>query len=88
MHDGEAGQGRHDATAESRRSGDYEMSVTRLRKLHDRGLGEMLHREFTRRPVRRRAPGQIGPPAVSRLHHVDPESAANCNTPTHGGNGA
>jgi len=88
MHDGEAGQGWRNATAGSQRSGDYEMSVTRLRKLHDRGLGELLHREFTRRPVRRRAPGQIGPPAVSRLHHVDPASAANCNEPAHDGKGA
>lgn len=85
MHDGEIGDCRNGATAGSRWSGDHEMSVTRLRKLHDRGLGEMLHREFTRRPVRRRAPGQIGPPAVSRLHHVDPASAANCNEPVHDG---
>ncbi len=85
MHEGEADRRPHGASAGAVSSGDHEMSVTRLRRLHDRGLGEMLHREFTRRPVRRRAPRPAGPPAVSRLHHVDPASAANCNMPSEGG---
>lgn len=55
--------------------------VAGLRRVHDQGLGEMMYREYLRRPVRRRLPRHDGRPAVSRLTASELGTPANSNTP-------
>lgn len=55
--------------------------VSGLRRVHDQGLGEMMYREYLRRPVRRRLPRHGGRPAVSRLTASELDLPANSNTP-------
>lgn len=55
--------------------------VAGLRRVHDQGLGEMMYREYLRRPVRRRLPRHDGRPAVSRLNAAEIGVPANSNTP-------
>lgn len=55
--------------------------VAGLRRVHDQGLGEMMYREYLRRPVRRRLPRHDGRPAVSRLTASELGIPANSNTP-------